>query len=113
METRPYIPPSIKPDINLEKLYEQLGLIKVNRRNYEILKQSRHERVYYDKQVDILIFGNHIVLVDEELADDVAAVYRSESLPKQPEEINLFISSNFVTPPPSLPLEMNYIYSLI
>lgn len=110
MENKIYMP-RINPDIDLDELHELLGLIKVNHRNYEILKQSGHERVYYDEQVDTLIFGNHIVSVDEELADDVAAVYRSESLPKPPKEITLFIPSGFS--PPNRPLEMKYIYNLI
>lgn len=109
METRPYVPfdfghcADIKP----------IGLIKMNSRNYELLKDSTHPQVYYDAAMGVLMIDNNLVTIDDELADDIV-MYSPTFLPKPPEEVTLFSpNTSHLHPPPIRPVDFLHLFRLV
>lgn len=79
METRPYEPFSFGHCANIDPI----GLIKVNRRNYEALKNSTNPQVYYNEPMGVVMVDTNLVMIDDNLADDVA-LYNPTFLPAPP-----------------------------
>ena len=75
--------------LNDDVFINPIGLIKVNHRNYEALKNSANPQVYYNEPMGVLMVDANLVMIDDELADD-AALYNPMFLP---------------TPPPIRPIE--------
>lgn len=83
METRPYEPFSFGDCANIDRI----GLIKVNRRNYEALKNSTNPQVCYNELMGALMIDTNLVMIDDKLADDVA-LYNPTFLPASPNRPN-------------------------
>lgn len=85
MQTRPYEPFSFSFSFSFGHCanIDPIGLIKVNRRNYEALKNSANPQVCYNEKMDALMVDNNLVTIDDELADDVA-LYNPMFLPTSP-----------------------------
>ena len=124
MQTRPYEPFgfSFGHCANIDPI----GLIKVNRRNYEALKNSANPQVCYNEKMDALMVDNNLVTIDDELADDIAMyqpnftaktaeekttnwpIFSPEALENRAifaEEITLLKSKENSAPPPIRPIE--------
>lgn len=50
---------------------KSFGCVKVNSRNYEVLKKSNHEDVIYNEAMQALLIGETLVVIDDSLTDDV------------------------------------------
>ena len=64
-------------------IVDPIGLIKVNHRNYEALKNSANPQVYYNEPMGVLMIDTNLVMIDDELADGVA-LYSPMFLPAPP-----------------------------
>lgn len=81
MQTKPYEP----FNFGHCAIVDRFGLIKVNRRNYEALKNSTNPQVYYNEKMDALMVDNNLVTIDDKLADDIA-MYQPNFTAKTAEE---------------------------
>lgn len=108
MKTRPYEPFSFGHCANIDRF----GLIKVNRRNYEALKDSANPQVYYNASMGVLMIDKNVVMLDDELADDVA-MYQPNFTAKTAEEITLFKSKENLAPPPIRPIEVVRLFDTV
>lgn len=81
------------------------GLVKVNSRNYEKIKDAKKLDVIYHEITDTLLFGDNVVMIDDSLADDVA-MYRENFLPAPKEEGNFNLFCNPMPPPLVRPIEL-------
>lgn len=64
---------------------DRFGLIKVNHRNYEALKNSTNPQVYYNAAMGTLMIDTNLVMIDDKLADDIA-MYQPNFTAKTAEE---------------------------
>ena len=72
---------------------KSFGLVKVNTKNYQKIKNVQRSDVIYHEITDTLLFGDNVVMIDDSLADDIA-LYRENLLPAphQQDDFNLFYS---------------------
>ena len=108
METRPYVPFDFNHCANIDRI----GLIKINSKNYELLKDSTHPQVYYNAAIGVLMVDTNLVRIDDELADDVA-MHLPAFLPKPSEETTLFIPEQPLARPAIRPAEFMRLFSLV
>lgn len=85
MQTRPYEPFSFGFGFGHCAIVDRIGLIKVNRRNYEALKNSTNPQVYYNEPMGALMIDTNLVMIDDKLADDIA-MYQPNFTAKTAEE---------------------------
>ena len=84
---------------------KSLGLVKVNTKNYQKIKNFQRSDVIYNKATDTLLFGDNVIMIDDSLANDIA-MYRENLLPapQQQDDFNLFYSP--IALPPIRPIEL-------
>lgn len=95
MEKRIYEQPALM--FGGELPVENFGLVKVNSRNYELLKKSSHPQVVYNHALGVLMIDKNLVMIDNELADDIALYQPNFITNPQPKK--------HLEPPPIRPIE--------